>query len=62
MFLSEIAMQRLDVFDVLLVCFAGDVEKWVAIRLDGLNSTSFTKKDVVTFTAYTRPLIAPIPV
>lgn len=62
MLLGETAMQRMDVSDVLLVCLAGDVEKGVKIGLNGLSFTPFTKNDMVTFTAYTRALIAPIPV
>jgi hypothetical protein len=37
MFLVEAAVQRLDVSNIFLECFAGDVEKWVAICLNGLN-------------------------
>jgi hypothetical protein len=62
MFLREIAVQRMDVIDILLECLTGDIEKRVTIRLDGLTLISFTKSGMVTFTAYTRPLIALIPV
>ncbi len=59
---GEIAMQRMDVSDILIVCLTGDVKKGVTIYLEGLNLTPFTKGGIVTFTAYTRALIALIPV
>jgi hypothetical protein len=62
MLLVEAAVQRLDVSNVLLVCFAGDVEKRITIRLNGLNVVPCVEHNIVTFTAYTRPLTAPIPV
>jgi hypothetical protein len=62
MLLGEIAVQRMDVIDILLECLAGDIEKGVTICLDGLTLIPFTKSGMVTFTAYTRPLIALIPV
>jgi hypothetical protein len=62
MLLGEIAVQRMDVIDILLECLARDIEKGVTICLNGLTLTSFTTRDLVTFTAYTRPLIALIPV
>jgi hypothetical protein len=62
MLLGEIAVQRIDVVDILLECLTGDVEKGVTICLEGLNLTPFTKYDMITFTAYTRALIALIPV
>lgn len=55
-------MQSIDVPDVLFVCLAGDVQKGIAICLKSLNLTPYPKNSIVTFTAYTRELIAPIPV
>lgn len=62
MLLGEIAVQRMDIIDILFECLTGDIEKGVTIRLDGLTLTPLTKSGMVTFTAYTRPLIALIPV
>ena len=62
MLLGEIGVQRVNVIDILLECLTRDIEKWVTICLDGLSLTPFTISGTVTFTAYTRPLIALIPV
>jgi hypothetical protein len=62
MFLGEVAVQRMDVINILLECLTGYIKKGVTICLDGLTLAPSTKSDMVTFTAYTRPLIALIPV
>lgn len=62
MLLGEIAVQRMDVIDILLERLTGHIEKGVTICLDGLTFVPFTRSGMVTFTAYTRPLIALIPV
>jgi len=62
MLLGEITVQRMDIIDIFLECLTSDIEKGVTICLDGLTLTPFTKSCMVTFTAYTLPLIALIPV
>lgn len=37
MLLGQIAVQGMDVIDILLECLTGDIEKGVTICLDGLN-------------------------